>query len=187
MLRDPAESSYYPMQSAAAHDPLSSHSASMGGGYSRTPMPSPPLPQPSQQDLNQSRPHADSDLPANANAALGQDGLVPHAAANASSFGGKSDSDGRHYGPAPTAQRRRNNTTKRVKLTSGNLVLECPVPSKLLETLRYQEGEEFTHMRYTAATCDPDNFAAEFYSLRPLLVDDEPRETELFIFMGLEN
>ncbi|KAG0072216.1 hypothetical protein BGZ90_011991, partial [Linnemannia elongata] len=29
--------------------------------------------------------------------------------------------DTRHYGPAPTAQRRRYQTTKKVKLTSGNL------------------------------------------------------------------
>ncbi|KAF9143783.1 Chitin synthase, class 1 [Mortierella sp. GBA39] len=95
--------------------------------------------------------------------------------------------DTRHYGPAPTAQRRRYQTTKKVKLTSGNLVLDCPVPSKFLKTLKHQEGEEFTHMRYTAATCDPNDFAAESYTLRPLLVDDQPRETELFIVMTMYN
>ncbi|KAF9134437.1 Chitin synthase, class 1 [Mortierella sp. 14UC] len=95
--------------------------------------------------------------------------------------------DTRHYGPAPTAQRRRYQTTKKVKLTSGNLVLDCPVPSKFLKTLKYQEGEEFTHMRYTAATCDPNDFAAENYTLRPLLVEDQPRETELFIVMTMYN
>ncbi|KAG0200967.1 Chitin synthase, class 1 [Mortierella sp. GBA30] len=95
--------------------------------------------------------------------------------------------DTRHYGPAPTAQRRRYQTTKKVKLTSGNLVLDCPVPSKFLKTLKHQEGEEFTHMRYTAATCDPNDFAAENYTLRPLLLDDNPRETELFIVMTMYN
>ncbi|KAF9295203.1 Chitin synthase, class 1 [Mortierella antarctica] len=95
--------------------------------------------------------------------------------------------DTRHYGPAPTAQRRRFHTTKKVKLTSGNLVLDCPVPSKFLKTLKHQEGEEFTHMRYTAATCDPNDFAAENYTLRPLIVDDQPRETELFIVMTMYN
>ncbi|KAG0290118.1 Chitin synthase, class 1 [Dissophora globulifera] len=95
--------------------------------------------------------------------------------------------DTRHYGPAPTAQRRRYQTTKKVKLTSGNLVLDCPVPSKFLKTLKHQEGEEFTHMRYTAATCDPNDFATENYTLRPLLVDGQPRETELFIVMTMYN
>lgn len=95
--------------------------------------------------------------------------------------------DTRHYGPAPTAQRRRFHTTKKVKLTSGNLVLDCPVPSKLLKSLKYQDGEEFTHMRYTAATCDPNDFLAENYTLRPLILDDHPRETELFIVMTMYN
>lgn len=95
--------------------------------------------------------------------------------------------DTRHYGPAPTAQRRRFHTTKKVKLTSGNLVLDCPVPSKLLKSLKHQDGEEFTHMRYTAATCDPNDFLAENYTLRPLIVDDHPRETELFIVMTMYN
>ncbi|KAI8347942.1 glycosyltransferase family 2 protein [Mortierella sp. GBAus27b] len=95
--------------------------------------------------------------------------------------------DTRHYGPAPTAQRRRYQTTKKVKLTSGNLVLDCPVPSKFLKTLKYQEGEEFTHMRYTAATCDPNDFANENYTLRPLILDEQPRETELFIVLTMYN
>ena len=43
--------------------------------------------------------------------------------------------DTRHYGPVPIAQRRRFHTTRKVKLTSGNLVLDCPVPSKFLKTL----------------------------------------------------
>ncbi|KAK3825572.1 MAG: chitin synthase 1 [Benniella sp.] len=95
--------------------------------------------------------------------------------------------DTRHYGPAPTAQRRRYQTTKKVKLTSGNLVLDCPVPSKFLKNLKYQEGEEFTHMRYTAATCDPNDFADENYTLRPLILDEHPRETELFIVLTMYN
>lgn len=61
------------------------------------------------------------------------------------------------------------------------------MPSKFLKTLKHQEGEEFTHMRYTAATCDPNDFAAENYTLRPLLLDDQPRETELFIVMTMYN
>ncbi|KAF9196745.1 Chitin synthase, class 1 [Haplosporangium sp. Z 27] len=106
---------------------------------------------------------------------------------SAGAIGTPDPSDKRHYGPAPTAQRRRYQTTRKVKLTSGNLVLDCPVPSKFLKTLKYQEGEEFTHMRYTAATCDPNDFAAENYTLRPLILDQDPRETELFIVLTMYN
>ncbi|ORZ05680.1 chitin synthase 2 [Lobosporangium transversale] len=116
------------------------------------------------------------------NLTLGPGGFVPTNLSAASPAPGK-----RHYGPAPITQRRRFHTTKRVKLTSGNLVLDCPVPSMFLKTLKYQEGEEFTHMRYTAATCDPDDFAAENYTLRPLIIDGLPRETELFIVMTMYN
>ncbi|KAF8932619.1 chitin synthase 2 [Dissophora ornata] len=123
-------------------------------------------------DLSQQPPHVQFDMSGGAPAA----GTVP-----------PGTPDTRHYGPAPTAQRRRYQTTKKVKLTSGNLVLDCPVPSKFLKTLKHQEGEEFTHMRYTAATCDPNDFATEKYNLRPLMLDDQPRETELFIVMTMYN
>ena len=36
----------------------------------------------------------------------------------------------------------------------GNLVLDCQVPPKLLERCPRKDDREFTHMRYTAATCD---------------------------------
>ena len=38
-------------------------------------------------------------------------------------------------------------------------------------------------MRYTAATCDPDNFLEEKYALRQVLIDP-PRQTELMIVMS---
>ncbi|KAG0259953.1 Chitin synthase, class 1, partial [Mortierella polycephala] len=127
-----------------------------------------------------SRPHFD--LPANPSLRPGGIGPRPNTVHPIVSSSGT-----RHYGPAPAAQRRRFRSIKKVKLTSGNLVLDCPVPSKLLRTLKYQEGEEFTHMRYTAATCDPNNFAMENYTLRPLIVDNQPRETELFIVITMYN
>ena len=40
------------------------------------------------------------------------------------------------------------------------------------------------HMRYTAATCDPDEFMRKKYSLRPYLYG---RHTELFIVMTMYN
>lgn len=41
-----------------------------------------------------------------------------------------------------------------VQLYHGNLVLDCQVPPKLLERCARKDDREFTHMRYTAATCD---------------------------------
>ncbi|KAI8876578.1 glycosyltransferase family 2 protein [Backusella circina FSU 941] len=89
-----------------------------------------------------------------------------------------------HYGDAPTRQPRRYKTTRKVKLTKGNLVLECPVPTTYLKGLPYQEGKEFTHMRYTGATCDPKDFVSEGYTLRQQMMN---RKTELFIVLTMYN
>ncbi|KAF9195658.1 Chitin synthase, class 1, partial [Haplosporangium sp. Z 27] len=89
-----------------------------------------------------------------------------------------------HFGPAPLRQTRRYKTTKKVTLTEGNLVLDCPVPSKLVDVLPRKNGEEFTTMRYTAVTCDPNDFAQQNYTLRPKMMN---RETELFIVMTMYN
>ena len=48
-----------------------------------------------------------------------------------------------------------------------------------------REGEdEFCKIRYTAATCDPDDFMRNKYVLRPFL---KKRQTELFIVMTMYN
>lgn len=94
--------------------------------------------------------------------------------------------DTRHYGPAPLqAQPRRLKAMakKQVQLVQGNLVLDNPVPSKLTSFLPRRDPE-FTHMRYTAATCDPDDFAKDGYTLRPALLG---RETQLFIVVTMYN
>ncbi|KAG2022801.1 chitin synthase [Coprinopsis cinerea AmutBmut pab1-1] len=72
---------------------------------------------------------------------------------------------------------------KKVFLTQGNLVLDVPVPSHIVPVGK-QDLEEFSKMRYTAATCDPDDFKASRYTLRPYLMG---RETELFIVMTMYN
>ncbi|KAJ3507424.1 hypothetical protein NLJ89_g6315 [Agrocybe chaxingu] len=74
-------------------------------------------------------------------------------------------------------------SVKQVKLFQGNLVLDVPVPSNILPP-GGAEVEEFSKMRYTAATCDPDDFMASRYSLRQYLYK---RETELFIVMTMYN
>lgn len=58
------------------------------------------------------------------------------------------------YGRIPQRQPRRYKTIKRIELQHGNLVLDCKVPAKLLSMCPLKDDREFTHMRYTAATCD---------------------------------
>jgi chitin synthase len=89
-----------------------------------------------------------------------------------------------HMGDAPRRQARRYKTVRKVKLTGGNLVLENPVPTKYLQYVQRRDAHEFTHMRYTAATCDPAKFVAEKYQLRQQLMN---RETELFIVLTMYN
>ncbi|KAI9322292.1 chitin synthase 1 [Dichotomocladium elegans] len=89
-----------------------------------------------------------------------------------------------HYGEAPRRQARRYKTVRKVKLTRGNLVLDCPVPTRYLQNVPIKQGKEFTHMRYTAATCDPKDFASQGYTLRQQLLE---RRTELFIVLTMYN
>ncbi|KAI0152858.1 glycosyltransferase family 2 protein [Xylariaceae sp. FL1272] len=77
-------------------------------------------------------------------------------------------------------------TVKQVLLYNGNLVLDCPVPPRLLDQLPHGERDEFTHMRYSAATCDPNNFYDERFTLRQKLFS-KPRHTELFIVVTMYN
>ncbi|KAK3814262.1 MAG: chitin synthase 1 [Benniella sp.] len=84
----------------------------------------------------------------------------------------------------PQRQERRYRTKKVVKLTNDNLVLECPVPLHYLEKQTQQKGHEWEFMRYSAVTCDPDQFKAENYTLRPAMWN---RETELFIVVTMYN
>ncbi|KAF8461931.1 chitin synthase A [Kalaharituber pfeilii] len=89
--------------------------------------------------------------------------------------------------PTPQPQRmKRWNTVKKVELYKGNLVLDCPVPKKLLALCPLKEEREFTHMRYTAATCDPSEFVAQKFTLRQKLFA-KPRHTELFIVVTMYN
>ncbi|KAE9963333.1 hypothetical protein BLS_009392 [Venturia inaequalis] len=92
--------------------------------------------------------------------------------------------------PAPNpAPIRRWKTVKEVQLFNGNLVLDCPIPPRLLNQVPHAEPperDEFTHMRYSAATCDPGDFAGERFTLRQKLFA-KPRHTELFIVVTMYN
>ena len=96
------------------------------------------------------------------------------------------DEERLHYEQIPRHQPRRHQTVRRVPLHDGHLVLDCPVPSKLLERQPIKTGREFTYMRYTAVTCDPDEFRDERYTLRQELYSP-PRRTELCIVLTMYN
>ena len=104
----------------------------------------------------------------------------------------KDDGDDELYGPAPTGKQARRGareaqlSKKEVKLINGELILECKIPTILYSFLPRRDDVEFTHMRYTAVTCDPNDFKDSGFTLRQVLYDP-PRRTELFIVMTMYN
>lgn len=89
----------------------------------------------------------------------------------------------RHFGPAPTGRiHRRHKSKKRVQLTNGNLVVDINVPPKMV--LPYRGEPEMTTTRYTAVTCDPDEFEKSGFFLRQ---NETGRRTELFIVITMYN
>ncbi|KAL1988570.1 hypothetical protein VTN96DRAFT_8965 [Rasamsonia emersonii] len=97
-----------------------------------------------------------------------------------------------HYGPAPEGKQTRRGvrpaqmSKKEVQLINGELVLECKIPTILHSFLPRRDEREFTHMRYTAVTCDPDDFVVRGYKLRQN-IGSTMRETELFICVTMYN
>lgn len=97
-----------------------------------------------------------------------------------------------HYGPAPKGRQNRRGvrqahmTKKEVRLINGELVLECKIPTILHSFLPRRDEREFTHMRYTAVTSDPDDFTVNGYKLRQN-IGSTMRETELFICVTMYN
>lgn len=93
--------------------------------------------------------------------------------------------------PPPDGEQVRRNKTmvKKVQMINGNLVLDCPVSQKLLA--KYPEplsenDREFLFMRYQAATCDPDDFESDKFTLRQKCYK-QPRQTELMIVVTMYN
>jgi len=97
-----------------------------------------------------------------------------------------------HYGPAPDGKQERRGARqaqmakKEVRLINGELILECKIPTILYSFLPRRDEIEFTHMRYTAVTCDPDDFVSKGYKLRQN-IGTTARETELFICITMYN
>ncbi|CAG8900762.1 unnamed protein product [Penicillium egyptiacum] len=87
----------------------------------------------------------------------------------------------------------RRYATRKIKLVQGSVLsVDYPVPSAIQNAIQkeYRESEEgfpeeFTHLRYTAATCDPDEFTLRNgYNLRPAMYN---RHTELLIAITYYN
>ncbi|KAI5309618.1 Chitin synthase, class 2, partial [Ascosphaera atra] len=87
----------------------------------------------------------------------------------------------------------RRYATRKVKLVQGSVLsVDYPVPSAIQNAIqpKYRDdleaaSEEFTHMRYTAATCDPNDFTLQNgYNLRPAMYN---RHTELLIAITYYN
>ncbi|KAM5447321.1 Chitin synthase, class 3 [Microsporum audouinii] len=94
---------------------------------------------------------------------------------------------------APQQGNLRRYATRKVKLVQGSVLsIDYPVPSAIQNAVQAKyrndlEGgsEEFTHMRYTAATCDPNEFTLHNgYNLRPAMYN---RHTELLIAITYYN
>jgi len=106
-------------------------------------------------------------------------------------YEGNQDYD--QYGPAPTGRQERRRgarqaqmAKKEVRLINGELILECKIPTILYSFLPRRDEIEFTHMRYTAVTCDPDDFVTRGYKLRQN-IGSTARDTELFICVTMYN
>jgi len=94
---------------------------------------------------------------------------------------------------APNAGGLKRYATRKVKLVQGAVLsVDHPVPSAIKNAIqaKYRQdleggSEEFTTMRYTAATCDPDEFTLKNgYNLRPAMYN---RHTELLIAVTYYN
>lgn len=101
--------------------------------------------------------------------------------------------DSEHCGPAPLGRQERRRgarqaqmAKKEVRLINGELILECKIPTILYSFLPRRDEIEFTHMRYTAVTCDPDDFTLKGYKLRQN-IGSTARDTELFICVTMYN
>ena len=72
------------------------------------------------------------------------------------------------------------------RLFHGNFVLDSAVPTNFLNLCACKDDREFTHIRYSAATRDSNDFKDNGFTLRTVHYDP-PRRTELFIVMAMYN
>ncbi|RKO86171.1 chitin synthase N-terminal-domain-containing protein [Blyttiomyces helicus] len=78
---------------------------------------------------------------------------------------------------------RRRKTVKLAK--NGLFSIVGHLPDALMRNVAYSKGPEFETVKYTAATCDPDDYARLGYSLRT--TSQFKRETEIAIVVTMYN
>ncbi|GBC10518.1 hypothetical protein RclHR1_00970019 [Rhizophagus clarus] len=89
-----------------------------------------------------------------------------------------------HHGEAPSIQPRRYKQQK-VTLSDGHFTYDCPVSTKLTKEVPRRGEEEFDTVRYTACTCDPNDFQKEKYVLRQQIYNRN--QIEIFIVITMYN
>ncbi|KAF5487079.1 Chitin synthase 1 [Colletotrichum siamense] len=110
----------------------------------------------------------------------------------ASTVGDVEDSWVRRQQPGGPGGGLKRYATRKIKLTQGSVLsIDYPVPSAIKNAVqpKYRDVEggsdEFHKMRYTAATCDPNDFTLKNgYDLRPRMYN---RHTELLIAVTYYN
>ncbi|KAI6164829.1 glycosyltransferase family 2 protein [Pisolithus thermaeus] len=129
-------------------------------------------------------------LPLTGEGSYNAGGFYPPSPADPSAFGdpySRPSSIASQSTGAETAWRRRQTikrgVTRKVKLTKGNFITEYPVPTPVYNAIEAKYSKtnttEFSHMRYSAATVDPDDFSeAGGWSLRTKMYG---RQTDLLI------
>lgn len=94
----------------------------------------------------------------------------------------------RQQQPILEASTLKRSDTRRIKLVQGTVLsVDYPVPSAIKNAMQvgYRGTDEFSNMRYTAATCDPNDFTLRHgYNLRARI---ENRHTELMIAITYYN
>lgn len=76
-----------------------------------------------------------------------------------------------------------------VRLLNGHLILDCPVPDRILDRYNLTESDdarELRYMRYQAVTCDPRDFMVKNFSLRQRFYR-RPRDIEILIVVTIYN
>ncbi|KAJ3071847.1 Chitin synthase, class 2 [Podochytrium sp. JEL0797] len=80
----------------------------------------------------------------------------------------------RIQGYAPMLLRGPRMSKQDVRLTDGNFVVNVPLSNEYLKHIALKDSEEFTHLRYTAATTDANEFAKS-YVLRQVAMKRKTR------------
>ena len=62
----------------------------------------------------------------------------------------------------------RGNTIFHIRPVVSKFVVQAPVSRSILKEAEFTENEEFTHLQYTAVTCEPEEFVSLGYKLRTL-------------------